>query len=236
MSDNDNKKKSHRIGQVEYRTHTATVSPTARMNIDRNLPEIIELKKDVSKRFGDQLRTVNDYERLAEILRSEQGAPVSVSTLKRLWGYVKGYDSVRRQTLDILSRYVGYADWTYYVRHINRKYARQSKFLVDGFKSEELQIGEIINIAWQPNRTCSLLYLGNSRFKVLRATNTKLHPDDHFRCSLFVKDEPLYMYDLVQGLNPPTMYVAGMRGGLSVIERIAPPPLRVRMKVQALGM
>lgn len=75
MSDNDNKKKSHRIGQVEYRTHTATVSPTARMNIDRNLPEIIELKKDVSKRFGDQLRTVNDYERLAEILRSEQGAP-----------------------------------------------------------------------------------------------------------------------------------------------------------------
>ena len=48
---------------------------------------------------------------LAEAIYEKLHQTVSTSTLKRFWGYLPQYASIRTSTLDLLSQFVGYKDW-----------------------------------------------------------------------------------------------------------------------------
>lgn len=76
------------------------------------------LRDDVGKRFGKRLETATDFVRLSQDIADKRAGYLSVSTLKRFWGYINdSYSSRRSSTLDILARYVGkknfveYVDW-----------------------------------------------------------------------------------------------------------------------------
>lgn len=70
-----------------------------------------ELRQAVEEKVGHHLRTPRDFDHLHDLLFQEQGIMVSVSTLKRIWGYVKSDSQPRSSSLDILARYVGYSDY-----------------------------------------------------------------------------------------------------------------------------
>lgn len=73
---------------------------------------IEELKRAVAKRFARTLDAPTDYDALALDIASITGESVSVSTLKRLFGYDKHSTTPRPSTLSTLSRYVGYTGWS----------------------------------------------------------------------------------------------------------------------------
>ena len=68
--------------------------------------------------------------------------------------------------------------------------------------------------SWKPNRRCTFRYLGDLKFIVEKAENSKLKEGDTFLASLFIVGEPLYLSELIQGNNPPVAFVVGTKGGL----------------------
>lgn len=70
------------------------------------------LKGEVLRRFGRTLDAPTDYDLLSLDVSEVTGDSLSVSTLKRLYGYDKRSTMPRPSTLSTLSRYVGYAGWS----------------------------------------------------------------------------------------------------------------------------
>ena len=52
-----------------------------------------------------------DYDSLASAIQEKTGTPISSTTLKRVFGYVKADSKPSKATLGILARYCGHAGW-----------------------------------------------------------------------------------------------------------------------------
>lgn len=69
------------------------------------------LRQAIEQAVGRQMQTPKDFEFLAVCIFDKTHQTVSVSTLKRLWGYTPQYATTRTATLDLLSRFIGYSSW-----------------------------------------------------------------------------------------------------------------------------
>ena len=87
--------------------------------MNKNSPEIIELKKQVEERIGRKIRTPKDFDFLRSHIWENNKEIISPTTLKRLWGYIGGADRARPGTLDILSRAAGFKDWDDFLGNLN---------------------------------------------------------------------------------------------------------------------
>lgn len=143
---------------------------------------------------------------------------MSPTTLKRLWGYIDGADKTRNSTLEILSRFLGFANWDAFVESISQE-GNSNEVLSPRIKADELKKGDLVKVSWMPNRRCTFHCLGKEQFVVETAENSKLKVGDTFYCSQFILGEPLYLSQLVQGDNPPVDFVVGNKGGLCELER-----------------
>lgn len=181
--------------------------------MNKNSPEIIELKKQVEERIGRKIRTPKDFDFLRSHIWENNKEIISPTTLKRLWGYIGGADRARPGTLDILSRAAGFKDWDDFLGNLNPEGASDA-IKAYHISTEALQAGNRLKVSWRPDRCCTFRYLGNSVFIVEQAENSKLQPGDTFCASIFILGEPLYLSNLIQGDRPPVPFVAGSRGGL----------------------
>jgi hypothetical protein len=182
-------------------------------------PEIHELKKQLEGQLKRKMKTPNDFIFLSGVVWERTHETISPTTLKRLWGYVDGADQTRSSTLDILSRSLGFQDWDDFLGNIDRS-SGSDPVLSPHISADELNVGDRVSVSWKPDRRCVFRYLGDSRFIVEMAENSKLKVGDTFSASLFILHEPLYLNNLVQGNNPPVAFVVGNRDGLCEIERI----------------
>ncbi len=181
--------------------------------LQKTCPEINELKKRIEDDLNRKMLSPNDFFFLAIAIQERTRQTVSPATLKRLWGYVEGTDQIRNGTLEILSRFLGFDSWNDFVKLISRDSASNP---LDSMviHTESLEVGDRIFVSWKPNRRCTFQYLGNQKFIVESAENSKLKAGTTFSCSLFILNEPLYLTDLIQGNNPPVAFVVGTKGGL----------------------
>lgn len=112
----------------------------------------LRLRLEIERSLGFALQTPRDFARLRSVLFEQQHASVSVSTLKRYWGYVQSGENYRpnRYTLRILSRYAGYADWEAFVRgekvpELDDKEKEKQRLL----DASLAKIGERLNIIYK---------------------------------------------------------------------------------------
>lgn len=172
---------------------------------------------------GKPIRTPNDFEYLAACIRQRTKQPVSVSTLKRLFGYVPYTAAPRRSTLDILCQYVGYKDFASFEKSESGGGVIESNpLMAKCIRSAELKINQKITVLWNPDRKCTFQYLGNLQFKVTESINSKLCVGDTFACSLFVEGEPLYLENLSMKGLPGLTYVCGSQDGIRIMEEECP--------------
>ena len=181
-------------------------------------PEIAELKQQIEESVGRKMKTSNDFTFLSGIIWERTHEKLSASTLKRLWGYVDGPDKTRNSTLEILSKFLGFKDWDSFLEHISQDNG-SDQVKNQHIKTEDLAVGDLVSVSWKPNRRCTFRYLGDYRFIVEEAENSKLKVGNTFRCGLFILGEPLYLSDLVQNNDPPVAFVVGNRGGLCEVEK-----------------
>ncbi len=184
-------------------------------------PEYNEIRRMVEETIGHKIETPKDFELLAQQIFIRTNVLLSVSTLKRFWGYVAKQDEtrgeMRKSTLNTFANYVGYADWdTFCQDGIADSKADNSNFFY-GQKHLEvgnLYPGETLIIMWKPNRRITVRYSGNYVFVVIANENSKLSVGDTFKCHLLVEHQPLVVVDLLHDNYPPCGYTCGKKGGI----------------------
>ena len=184
-------------------------------------PEIVQLRSDIEKHIGQALLSPSDFQRLIQQIWNQQHAILSLSTIKRLWGYVDGNGLPRLSTLNTLSQFVGYADWNEYLVALEQRGGNESAiFQGEGISTAVLQTNDKIEVCWQPNRRCMFRYLGDNQFVVEESINAKLHRGDLFNAATFIVGHPMYIDNLLCSDGSRSSYVAGKRHGLTSVNLI----------------
>ena len=190
-----------------------------------NTPEVQELLHKVEEQYKTLNITSKGLDELADAVEDKTGEHISPSTLKRLWGYVGDKHETRKGTLDILARYLGFANFECFTQDLKKAPQYNSYFFsTNQIRSEELHEGDRVEIGWAPNRIILIEYLGNESFKVVSNENSKLELGDTFSVKNFMLGFPLYIPAITRGdtLTPP--YLAGRNGGLTLLQKM--PPLQ----------
>ena len=165
-----------------------------------------------------------DFEHLIQQIWDKQHSVLSLSTIKRIWGYVQSNGVPRLSTLNTLSQFLDYADWNAYLVALEERAEGESgMFIGEGIRTSELQSGERIEVTWQPNRHCVFRYLGNNHFVVEEAKNAKLQEGNTFDAACFIIGQPMYLDYLLLADGTRTTYVAGKRHGLTSVTKINNP-------------
>lgn len=175
--------------------------------------DIDRLKKEVEVLVGRTIKSPKDFEYLSGQIFGYMKTNLSISTLKRLWGYVASTSHPSRFNLDLLSRMVGYSDWSAF---LNRQEGEASSrfFMKSKLVADALQVDDKVRLTWQPSRIVALKYLGNNVFVVEESIKSKLAKGDTFTCQQFVDSEPLYLFNLKHSGMDVCNYVAGKNGGI----------------------
>ena len=178
--------------------------------------EFKALCESVERKSGKKMLTPLDFAWLEDKIENKLKERISVSTLMRVWGYRKGV-STRQSTLDILARYVGYADYVTFSQWAPTKdddEPQSDEVISRHLRTQDMQVGQQVELTWQPNRRCVVELLQGNCFEVIEAEETKLSVGDTFECNIFIEGEPLYLSQLVHEGRPPMVYVAGRRNGI----------------------
>ena len=183
-------------------------------------PEIQSLRRDIEQRMGVALQSPADFERLLQQIWDKQHSVLSLSTIKRVWGYVESSGAPRISTLNTLSQFLDYTDWNAYLVALEqRKESESGMFMGEGVRALDLQVGERIEVTWQPNRHCVFRYMGDNQFVVEEAQNAKLQVGNTFYAVCFMIGQPMYLDNLLLADGTRTSYVAGKRHGLTSVTK-----------------
>lgn len=73
--------------------------------------EFEQLRNAIETAVDRKMKSPRDFDFLAETIYEKLHQSISTSTLKRFWGYLPQYATIRTSTLDLLSQFVDYKDW-----------------------------------------------------------------------------------------------------------------------------
>ena len=170
------------------------------------------LKEEVERLVGRKIASPKDFDFLMRQIYGYTQELISVSTLKRMWGYVNSKSNPSKFNLDLLSRMVGFYDWDAFVGE--NSIASSRFFMKSRLIADALDVGSQVRLTWQPGRVITIKFMGNDNVMVMESQNSKLAAGDTFTCHQFVTDEPLYLSNLAHPGIPPCNYVAGQNGGI----------------------
>ena len=184
-------------------------------------PEIKSLRSDLEQRVGQQLQSPADFQLLIQQIWEKNHAVLSLSTIKRLWGYVESNGAPRLSTLNTLAQFLGFTDWNAYLVSLEQRGGIESAmFTGEGIQTADLQAGDRIAVAWQPNRQCTFLYLGDNQFVVEESKNAKLQRGTIFSAARFMIGQLMYLDNILLADGTRTSYVAGKRNGLTSVIKL----------------
>lgn len=178
---------------------------------------ISNLCRAVEKRIGRQMTSPRDYEFLSDAL-TKTGRRISGSTLKRIWGYNRDIsDTYKPYKYTILSLviFLGYNNIEDYIKNAESPEAESSSFIGETVTIDEIMPGSIIELTWQPDRSCCLTCMEKGIFRVIHSENGRLHPGDIVKFMSLTQNAPLYFNEVVRPGRPGKLiYTAGQRTGI----------------------
>lgn len=185
--------------------------------MEYNKDEIERLRERVEETIGRKIMTPRDFEFLSKQIEGYTNERISVSTLKRLWGYVEDKFNASLHTLDTLAQLVGYTGWDDFISSSEEGEEGESSHRIVRRKLfvEALHTGDAVILRWKPDRMVRLRYEGQDLFTIVESQNSKLQPDDTFHSNVIVEHEPLYMHGLYRKGMPPSDYICGKQGGVT---------------------
>ena len=195
------------------------------MGIDSFSPQIAMLRKKTEATWGKVPIVHNDFLELAESIKSSLRKHISETTLERVWGYsIRGYKTVSIHTLNLLSEYTGAGSWENFCSSLREEGISDSDMFEDNYIcSDELNIGDRIQLRWLPDRECIVEYLGNNKFIAVESENSTIKPGDTFSCIEFRLNRPAVMDRFIasnQDSSNPKRYVAGLKHGISYLKKL----------------
>jgi len=180
--------------------------------------EIVQLRALMEQSAGRTMHTPADFSFLSGVVWERLHEYISPTTLKRIWGYIDGVKQIRYSTLDIMARFSGFDSWDFYLGKLKTEIDPPSGMIdKENISSQQLSVGDRVQICWNPDRRCIFKYMGECQYQVIEAEKTHLKAGDTCTISIFVLGEPLIISNLThmnrRGLN----YLCGGRDGLTSI-------------------
>lgn len=162
---------------------------------------------------------------LIEQIKQVTGELISINTVKRLLGRVDdGNRQPRISTLNTIARYLGRSGWTPLLLELSNGSSSFSP--IEGeLLTQDLQVGQIVEVTYLPDRLLQFLYLGDGLFEVTLSQNSKLQPGDAGQISAFIKNFPLIVRHVEhhgQLISPS--YTAGRVSGLTSVKLLQQKP------------
>lgn|SRR5574344_635155 len=180
---------------------------------------LLLLKKEVEDKMGYSLKAPTNFDALISRVEREINETLSLSTVKRLWGYVTSTKSPRLSTLSILSRFLGYRDYDDFCIKKHIFVSEDSYFITkSGEITTNISVGDELSLEWEPDRFCRIKCEGKDKYRVVKAINCKLHEGDTFCASFFAVGHPLYVSELIRDEKRLSNYVAGKTSGITSID------------------
>lgn len=184
------------------------------------------LQHEVERSIDKKIVTPKDFIYLSGMIQGRIHKQLSVSTLKRVWGYIDGYRSIRESTLDILCQFIGYPDYATFVCDFCETDAAQSshRVMAHHITSSDIAVGTRVAIEWNPNRRMVLWHRGNGHFIVTESVRSKVTEGDTFVAHSFAIGHPVVLTHYVHNDEEPCLFVIGNKGGLTSITVIDEKP------------
>jgi hypothetical protein len=173
-------------------------------------PYITELLREKS---GHEIRLSRDCELLALDVESVTGEHIGVNTMKRLLGFIADERTPRTSTLDVVARYLGYANWDE-LRLIDENSSNSAFDDRDEYLTCYLEKGQQVIISYPPNRTLTIENLGDNHFRVVESENSKLLKGDVLTLTHIVRHYPLLVAEVVRDGHSLGAFTAGKAQGI----------------------
>jgi len=179
---------------------------------------VASLLRLVDEKMNFVACTPRGFSMLVDRISDELGEKLSLSTVKRTWGYVPsaGYPSFH--TLNILSRFVGFPDWHAFV---TCQEDQSLLFTEPCVMASELEVGDELKISQAIGQQFRLRCVAPGRFTVLEAGDCCLMQGDTFECLFFAVGLPLYACSLMRDGRKLPLYIVARRSGLLTVEVIS---------------
>ena len=174
---------------------------------------IIEMLK---RKSGIDLCLPSDCEHLSLDIESKTGVHIGATTLKRLLGFAQDERMPHASTLDVVARYLGYANWNE-LAAVEDKGNSDFDTNDDEVRSADLIVGAEVEFTYQPGRLVRLQYLGDCRYLVVESQNSKLQVADEVEILNFVLHHPLFVLNVWRNGEPLGQFTAGRVSGLSSV-------------------
>ena len=182
------------------------------MEHKHTVDSIIEL---TNKNAGFTPKTPSDFNALSLLILKKTQNTISVSSLKRLWGYVPYKSSPSPNTLNILARFNGYTDWETFAKNNSSVMSETSEFLYgEILDPDSVEEGKTIEIIWGRNKRCLIRKSSGNRFRVIESENIKLMRDDTFRLEHICVGMPLCVHDIIRDSQTIPAYIGARKGGI----------------------
>jgi len=140
-----------------------------------------------------------------------------------VWGYsTRGYNTVSLRTLDVLSRYAEGCDWQEVCEKLASECGCESElFNTEHIHTNNLDVGDRLQIGWLPDRLCTVRYLGDNRFVAEECHNSKMQMGDTFSCLQFSLGKEVILSDFnsfaATSPIPHQTYSIGRHNGLTTL-------------------
>lgn len=192
------------------------------MAIKTYIPQVTALKNAVEKKFGHRIECRSDFANLVFKIEKETNEHIAENTLRRIWGKLKGYETIQTRTLDVLSRYADCRHWEDFCVHLKNENRIESEIQTgcNAIDVMDLNPGDRIRIGWMPDRICIIEFQGGHTFKAIECHNSTMQDGDIFECNIMLKGHPLFADNLVHCGEMCQRYSIGLYNGLTILEKI----------------
>lgn len=189
------------------------------MDKERALSSLIAL---TNTNLGYIPSTPAEFNDLSHKIKAKIGRTLSLSSIKRIWGYVNygGFPSVT--TLNTLAIYNGFKDWNrFLINTSDDPSAFDSGFFAETvIDPHSLNIGDKLKLRWGNNKSCEIECYESGRYIIKECNNIKLRAGDRFVADTLCVGHPICFHDLWRGDLNLISYIGAKRGGLTSITLI----------------
>ncbi|MDE6309224.1 MAG: hypothetical protein K2L81_03410 [Muribaculaceae bacterium] len=138
--------------------------------------------------------------------------------MKRIWGYNRDISDTYqpyKYTLISLVKLLGFNTFEDYIKYCKSPEAESASYMGETVTTDEIMPGSIVELAWQPDRTCVLVCLEKGTFRVVHSENGRLLPGDVVKFMSLTQNAPLYFNEVLRPLSDEKfIYTAGRRTGI----------------------
>ncbi|MBD5230437.1 MAG: hypothetical protein HDS69_10465 [Bacteroidales bacterium] len=179
------------------------------------------LRSEVENVVNRRIVSPADFDFLSQTILNAVKQPISPTTLKRIWSYVKDVGSAynpERFTLCILAGFVGYRDIEDFIENFNAEdtTTQSGNYFGETISFKEIPVNGKVELRWTPDRVCVLKRISAAEFEVEVSRNAKLRVGDVVEFALLTQNAPAFFSKVMRaGSELVHTYVAGMRTGVT---------------------